>query len=76
MDIYIMQFKSKYKYLLVKRDANVHVYKYDKQKVDPPILSFQSKTAFIGKSKDCPMTEFSGAVDKIGFDGNTLFTRV
>ena len=27
---------------------------------------------FFGKSKVCPMTEFSGANDSSGFDGNTL----
>ena len=32
----------------------------------------QKKTVFIVKSKVCPMTELSGAVDKFDFDGNSL----
>ena len=72
MDIYIMQYNYRYRYLAVIIDANVYVYKYEKYKFDPPFLSFQAKNIFIGKSKVCPMTEFSGAVDEIDFDGNTL----
>ena len=40
---------------------------------DPPFLFFQAKKIFIGKSKVCQMTDFSGAGDKIDSDGNTLF---
>ena len=34
------------------------------------------KKFFIGQSKLCPMTEFSGATDEIDFDGNTLLLDV
>ena len=38
--------------------------------------SFQSKNVFIGKSKVCEMTEFSGAADnRFDFDGNTLLLQ-
>ena len=33
---------------------------------------FKQKSTFIGKSKLCCMTEFSGAGDKTDFDGTTL----
>ena len=43
---------------------------------DPPLFKFQSKNAFIGKSKVCPMTEFSGsAKNSSKFDGNTLLVE-
>ena len=32
--------------------------------------------AFIGKSQDCNMTEFSGAKNRKVFDGNTILLRV
>ena len=57
---------------LVVIDGDVYVYKYEKCKFDQPILSFKPKHIFIGKSKVCPMTQFSGASDSSGFDGNTL----
>ena len=42
-------------------------------KFDPPLFSFRAKNIFIGKSKVCPMTEFSGAANNSSrFDGNTL----
>ena len=50
----------------------MYVYKYKICKFDPPLFSFPAKNIFIGKSKVCPMTEFSGARDKNVFDGNTL----
>ena len=54
-------------------EANVYVYKYEKYKFDPPFLSVQAKNFFIVISKVCPMTEFSGAADKIvSFFRNTL----
>ena len=36
-------------------------------------LSEQKKIIFTGISKVCPMTEFSGAGEKIDFDGDTIF---
>ena len=72
MDIFIMQFNYRHRYLVVIMDANVYVYKYGKYKFDPAFLSFQAKNFFIGDSNVCPMTEFSGAGDKIDFDGNTF----
>ena len=59
------------KYQVVIND-DVYFYKYEKCDYDQPFLSFQPKHIFIGKSKVCPMTEFSGANDSSGFDGNTL----
>ena len=53
-------------------DGSVYVYKYKKCIFDQPFLSFKPKHIFIGKSKVCPITQFSGANDTSGFDGNTL----
>ena len=61
-----MQYKYRYKYLVVIKDGNMYVYEYEKYKFDPPFLSFQAKNNFVGKSKICPMTEFSGAGEKNG----------
>ena len=67
-----MQFNYRYIYLVVIIDANVYVYIYEKYEFDPPFLSYHAQNIFIGKSKVCQMTEFSGAGDKIDFDGKTL----
>ena len=72
MDIYIMHYNYENKYLVVKIDTTVYVYKSKICKFDPPLFSFQAKNLFIGKSKVRPMTDFSGARDKNVFDGNTL----
>ena len=56
-------------------DGDVYVYKYDKDKFDPPFLSFKPKYIFTGKSKVCDMTEFSGAADN-DFERNTLLLEV
>ena len=58
--------------MVVIIDGNVYVYKHEKNNFDPPFLSFRAKSTFISKSKACPMTEISGAGDKIDFHGNTL----
>ena len=70
-DIFMIQYNYQSKYLVII-DGDVNVYKYEKCKFDQPFLSFQPKHIFIGNSKICPMTEFSGARDKNDFDGNTL----
>ena len=51
MDIFIMQYKYRNRYLAVVIDANVKVYKYEKYKIDPPFLSFQAKHFLIVNSK-------------------------
>ena len=56
----IMQFNFRNRYLVVILDANVYVQKYEKCKFDPPFLSSEAKTIFVGKSEVCKMTEFSG----------------
>ena len=66
-----MQYNSKYNYSVII-DGSAFVYKIEKCKFDQPFFSFKPKHIFIGKSKVCPMTDFSGAGDKIDFDGNTL----
>ena len=73
MDIFIKHYNYENKYLVVIIDTTVYVYKNKICKFDEPIFSFQSRNIFIGKSKVCPMTEFSGAGDNSSeFDGNTL----
>ena len=46
-----MQYNYKYIFLVVIRDANVHVYRYDKYKFDPPFLSFQAKRFLLVNQK-------------------------
>ena len=73
MDIYILQDNYENKYLFVIIGSIVYVYKIKIYKFDPPLFTFQAKNIFIGKSKVCPMTEFSGAViNSFRFDENTL----
>ena len=71
MDIFIMHYNYRNSYLIVI-DGDVYVYKYGKYKFDPPFLSLKTNNILIGKSEVCEMTEFSGAEDEEGFDGNTL----
>ena len=59
-----MQYNYRNRYLVVK-DGDVYVYKNEKYKFDKPFLSFKPKHVFIGESKVCEMTEFSGAADKL-----------
>ena len=73
MDIYIMQYNYRSRYLVVKNENDyVSVYKYDKYKFDQPFSSFQAKNIFIGKSRICEMTELSGALNNPDFDGKTI----
>ena len=72
MDNYIMHYNYENKYLVVIIDSIVYVYKYKIYKFDSPLFSFRAKNISIGKSKNCPMTEFSVARDKTDFDGNIL----
>ena len=73
MDIFIMHYNYEDKYLVVIIDSIVYVYEYKICKFDLPLFTFQAKNIFIGKSKGCPMTEFSGAANNSSkFDGNTL----
>ena len=67
-----MQYNYRSKYSVVI-DRDVYVYKNEKCKFDPPFLPFKPKNIFIGKSKVCPMTQFSRAANNSSdFDGNTL----
>ena len=67
----MMQYIYRSKFLVII-DGGVYVYKYEKSKIDQPFLSFQPKHIFIGKTKICELTDFSGAKDNSDFDGNTL----
>ena len=71
MDIFMIQHNYQSKYLVII-DGKVYAYKYEKCKFDQPFLSFQPKHIFIGKSKICATTEFSGAKNSHDYDGNTL----
>ena len=76
MDFFIMQHNYRNRYSVVI-DGDVYVYKYEIYKFDRPFLSFKPKHIFIGKSKVCDMTEFSGAADNSSdFNGNTLLLEV
>ena len=72
MDISTMYYNYEKIYLVVIIDSIVYVYKNKICKFNPPLFTFQAKNVFIGKSKVCPMTEFSSARDKNEFDGNSL----
>ena len=50
----------------------VSVYRYENHEFDQPFLFFQAKNIFNGESKICNMTEFSGALNNLNFDGNTV----
>ena len=76
MDNFKIQYNYRNRYLVVV-DGDVYVYKYENYKFDKPFLSFIPKHNFIGKSKDCDMTEFSGAVSNDSdSEGNTLLLEV
>ena len=75
-DIYIMHHNYRSKYLVVIIDTTAYVYENKICKFDPPLFTFQAKNVFIGKSKVCEMTQFSGANDRADFDGNTLLIQV
>ena len=66
-----MQYMYRNRYLVVI-NGDVSVYKLEKCKFEQPFLSFQTKHIFIGKSKFCEMTKFSGANNSSDFDGNTI----
>ena len=71
-----MRYNFENKYLVVIVDSIVYVYKNKICKFDPPLFKFQAKNVFIGKSKVCPMTEFSGSANNSSeFDGNTLLVE-
>ena len=73
MDFYMMHYNYRNIYLFVIIDSIVYVYKNKICKFDPPLFSFQAKNVFIGKSKVCPVTEFSDDSNNSSeFDGNTL----
>ena len=73
MDIYIMHYNYENKYLVVIIDSIVYVYKNKICNFDLPLFSFQAKNVFVGNSKVCSMTKFSGAaINSSDFDGNTL----
>ena len=76
MDIFTMRYNFENKYLVVMVDSIVYVYKNKICKFDPPLFKFQAKKVFIGKSKVCPMTEFSGSANNSSeFNGNTLLVE-
>ena len=73
IDIYIMQCNYRSRCLVViNENTYVSVYIYETNKFDQPFLSFQGINVFIGKSRICEMTDFSGALNNPNFDGNTI----
>ena len=57
---------------MINENTYVPIYKNEKYKDDQTFLSFQAINIFIGKSKICEMTKFSGAPENSNFDGNTI----
>ena len=73
MDINMMQYNYQSRYLVVMNEnAYFSFYNSEKYNFDQPFFSRQAKKFFFGKSKVCQLTEFSGANDSSGFDGNTI----
>ena len=73
----MMQYNYRSRFLVVINEITcVSVYKYEKNKFDQPLLSFQAKFFFVGKSRVCQMREFSGAMDNSTFNGNTILLEV
>ena len=73
MDIYMMQYEYRSRFLVViNENTYISVYKYEKYIFDQPLLSFQVKNIFIGKSKICSMISVSGVLNISNFDGNTI----
>ena len=71
-----MRYNFESKQLVVIVDSIVYIYKKKICKFDPPLFKFQAKNIFIGTSKVCPMTEFSGSASNSSeFDGNTLLVE-
>ena len=58
-----MQYNYQSRYLVVINEITYgSVYKYEKQNIDQPFISFKPKHIFIGESNVCEMAKFSGAV--------------
>ena len=73
MDIYMMQYNYRSTYLVVIiENIYVSVDKYENNKFDQPLLYFQPKNIFTGKSRICEMTDFSVALNNPEFDVNTI----
>ena len=48
MDIYMIKYNYQFRYLVViKENTYVSVYKYEKDKIDQPFLSFQAKNILL-----------------------------
>ena len=71
MKIFMIQHNYQSNYFVII-DSVVNVYKYEKCKFEQPLLSYQPRHVFIGKSKNFPMNEFSQSQDRVNFHGNTL----
>ena len=71
----MIQHNYRSRYLVILDGDDVYIYKYEKCKFDQPFLTFKVKHIFIGKSKICKMTKFSGGIDSSGFDGNTILLK-
>ena len=52
MVIFILQYIYRYRYLVVIRDANVYVYRYENYKFDPLFLSLQQRN-FLLVNQNC-----------------------
>ena len=73
MDFYMMQYNYRSRYLVViNENTYVSLYKYEKKEFDQQFLSFQVKNVFIGNSKNCSMSKFSGVLNNSNFDSNTV----
>ena len=72
IEFYKMHYNYQSRYLVVINEiAYVSVYKDEKCKFDQPFLTFPAKNIFIGQTKVCLLTESSGGLNNLKFDGVT-----
>ena len=74
LDLFKMNYNYQSKYL-VAVNKNVHVYKYEKGKVNEAFLFFRAKNVFIDESLLCQMTKTTGARSSIDYDGSSFLVE-
>ena len=74
--IYITENGTKRYGVTFQKNGCVKVQKFEDISEDKNIIyEVKPVNVFVSKSQLCSMTEFSGAFDKKGFDGNTILLK-
>ena len=75
--IYVAENKCKRLAITAHNKGVIRVQKLEDVSTDKNIIyEVNPMETFIGQSKDCKMTRFSGARDKEVFNGNTILLKV